>query len=156
ARRRPPLSGRAGSRDAGAGDRRPLRGRRAARERGSVRGQAARARAGRLRRRPPTDGGAGADVGAHAHVSRPLRNRSMRVAWVARALACATRAGAFGLDDVAHEAQQIAREPYRDRQTHVPAWMLEGSMTYDQWRDIRFKPAQSLWRSDRLPFEVQL
>jgi glucans biosynthesis protein len=64
--------------------------------------------------------------------------------------------GAFGLDDVAQQAQQIAREPYRDRQTHVPAWMLEGSMTYDEWRDIRFKPAQSLWRSEHLPFEVQL
>jgi glucans biosynthesis protein len=31
--------------------------------------------------------------------------------------------------------------------------MLE--MTYDQWRDIRFRTDHSLWRKDRSPFEVQ-
>jgi glucans biosynthesis protein len=29
-------------------------------------------------------------------------------------------------------------------------------MTYDQWRDIRFRPEQSLWRAEKLPFQVQL
>ncbi|HWP65792.1 MAG TPA: glucan biosynthesis protein G [Candidatus Limnocylindria bacterium] len=80
----------------------------------------------------------------------------MRWAAAVLLLAWASRAAAFGLDDVAREAERIAREPYRDRQTHVPAWMLEGSMTYDQWRDIRFRPAEALWRTERLPFQVQL
>jgi glucans biosynthesis protein len=80
----------------------------------------------------------------------------MRLACALAALAWAATAGAFGLDDVARQAAEIAKEPYRDRQTHVPAWMLEGSMTYDQWRDIRFRPDQALWRAEKLPFQVQL
>jgi len=80
----------------------------------------------------------------------------MRIGCAVAVLAWASAAGAFGLDDVARQAEQIARQPYQDRQTHVPPWMLEGSMTYDQWRDIRFRPAQALWRKEKLPFEVQL
>jgi glucans biosynthesis protein len=80
----------------------------------------------------------------------------MRAAAAVLVLAWASAAGAFGLDDVTRQAEQIAREPYRDRQTHVPAWMLQGSMTYDQWRDIRFRPAEALWRKEKLPFQVQL
>jgi periplasmic glucans biosynthesis protein len=38
----------------------------------------------------------------------------------------------------------------------VPDWMLiTGTMTYDQWRDIRFRPDRALWRKEGLPFEVQ-
>jgi glucans biosynthesis protein len=65
-------------------------------------------------------------------------------------------ARAFELADVARQAAQIAREPYRDRQKAVPKWMLEGSMTYDQWRDIRYRPDRALWRDRKLPFQVQL
>ncbi len=73
------------------------------------------------------------------------------------ALLVATSAHAFGLGDVEATARQIAAEPYRDRQTVVPRWMLkDGAMTYDQWRDIRFRPEQSLWRDEKLPFQVQL
>jgi len=73
-------------------------------------------------------------------------------------LLVAATAHGFGLDDVAAVARQIAAEPYRDRQKVVPAWMTKagGTMTYDQWRDIRFRPEQSLWRAEQLPFQVQL
>jgi glucans biosynthesis protein len=72
-------------------------------------------------------------------------------------VSAATTAHAFGLDDVARTAKQIASEPYRDRQSIVPKWMLKGGdITYDQWRDIRFRPDQSLWRAEKLPFQVQL
>jgi len=64
-------------------------------------------------------------------------------------------ARAFDLDDVAEQAADLAKEPYRDRQQKVPDWMLVGSMTYDQWRDIRFRPDQALWRDKNLPFQVQ-
>ena len=79
-------------------------------------------------------------------------------ALVACTLLAATTAHAFGLDDVAAMARQIAAEPYRDRQKVVPSWMRKtgGTMTYDQWRDIRFRPEQSLWRAEKLPFQVQL
>ena len=81
----------------------------------------------------------------------------MRRAFVLAMMLAATAARGFGLDDVAQTARRIAAEPYRDRQTVVPKWMLKGgSITYDQWRDIRFEPAQSLWRKEQLPFQVQL
>jgi periplasmic glucans biosynthesis protein len=81
----------------------------------------------------------------------------MRRALVLAMVLAATAASGFGLDDVAQTARRIAAEPYRDRQTVVPKWMLKGgSITYDQWRDIRFEPAQSLWRKEQLPFQVQL
>ncbi len=70
-------------------------------------------------------------------------------------LLAAPRARAFDLDDVAEKASEFAKEPYRDRQKHVPDWMLIGSLTYDQWRDIRFRPDQALWRDKHLPFQVQ-
>jgi glucans biosynthesis protein len=63
---------------------------------------------------------------------------------------------AFDLDDVATLAQQMAKEPYRNRQRQVPDWMRVGSLTYDQWRDIRFRPDRALWRAEKLPFQVQL
>ncbi len=71
-------------------------------------------------------------------------------------LAAASAARAFDIDAVAEKAQELARQPYSDRQTKVPDWMLVGSMTYDQWRDIRFRPDQALWRDKKLPFQVQL
>ncbi len=70
-------------------------------------------------------------------------------AWLA---AGAARA-AFDLEDVAAKAQQLAREPFQDPKGRVPEWMLK--MTYDQWRDIRFRPERALWADTRLPFRVQ-
>jgi glucans biosynthesis protein len=60
---------------------------------------------------------------------------------------------AFGLDDVAAKAQQLAQQPFHAAKDQVPEWMLK--MSYDQWRDIRFRPDHALWRAEHLPFEVQ-
>lgn len=62
------------------------------------------------------------------------------------------RAG-FGLDDVVARARDLAAQPFHDSKDKIPPWMLD--MTYDQWRDIRFRTDNSLWRKERLPFEVQ-
>ena len=66
---------------------------------------------------------------------------------------------AFSLDDVTARAKALSIEEYRDHRQEVPKWMHApergGSMSYDQWRDIRFAPARSLWRGEKLPFEVQ-
>jgi glucans biosynthesis protein len=81
------------------------------------------------------------------------------ICWLALAvltLAWVPLASAFGLPDVEQTAQQMAREPYRNRQTEVPPWMRVGAMTYDQWRDIRFRPDQALWRDRGSAFQVQL
>jgi glucans biosynthesis protein len=69
-------------------------------------------------------------------------------------LACTApmRAAAFGFDDVAARAAADAGQAYRPP-TQVAPPELAG-LTYDQARDIRFRPDRALWRAERLPFEV--
>jgi len=59
----------------------------------------------------------------------------------------------FGYEDVTTRAQQLAKEPYKDPRGEVPVWLTQ--ITYDQWRDIRFRPERALWRDKHLPFQVQ-
>ena len=61
-------------------------------------------------------------------------------------------AGAFSFDEVAEQAQLQARQPYRTSSRKAPAQLQ--ALTYDQYRDIRFRPDRALWRADKLPFEV--
>lgn len=72
-------------------------------------------------------------------------------------LAPAAHAGAaqpFGLADVATMAQKLAAEPYRPPPKNgVPEWLRK--ITYDQWRDIRFRPDRALWGDTPLLFHVQ-
>lgn len=69
------------------------------------------------------------------------------------ALVAASAARAFDLEDVAARAEKLSREPYHDPKADFPRWLAD--ITYDQWRDIRFRTDRSLWRDDHLPFEVQ-
>ena len=62
-------------------------------------------------------------------------------------------AAAFDFDDVVAKAQKLAHEPYVDPKGPVPEWLLK--VSYDQWRDIRFRPERSLWRDRKSNFEVQ-
>ena len=85
--------------------------------------------------------------------------RSRRAAWrLAVALLAALavpgpRALAFDLEDVAKRAEAQARQAFRDPSGEVPLWLRE--VSYDQWRDIRFRPDLALWRDLKLPFQVQ-
>ncbi|MBI5504545.1 MAG: glucan biosynthesis protein G [Deltaproteobacteria bacterium] len=63
------------------------------------------------------------------------------------------QAQAFDLDDVEAKARKLATEPFQDPTGKIPRWLLD--ISYDQWRDIRFRPDRSLWRDRALPFEVQ-
>lgn len=69
------------------------------------------------------------------------------------ALAAAPALAAFGFDDVARRAEQLARQPYRAPAFRLPAELEK--LSYDGYRDIRFDPARALWRSEKLPFELQ-
>lgn len=60
---------------------------------------------------------------------------------------------AFGIDDVAARAEALAREPYREPDSNLPPELQ--NLSYDQYRDIRFKPEKALWSNSVLPFEVQ-
>ncbi|HYC54559.1 MAG TPA: glucan biosynthesis protein G [Candidatus Binatia bacterium] len=93
------------------------------------------------------------------HIHPPLRTVGAALTAIAlgalASIALPLPASAFSIDDVTARALTLSREEYRDHRKAVPKWMLVGSMTYDQWRDIRFDPQKSLWRSEGLPFQVQ-
>jgi glucans biosynthesis protein len=85
--------------------------------------------------------------------------RRARAAWIAvaalvLALPGVERAGAFGLDDVAERAAELAARSYQDPHDPVPKWLLD--LDYDQYRDIRFRPEKALWGELGLAFTVQL
>ena len=62
-------------------------------------------------------------------------------------------AAPFGFDDVAARAHKLAEKQYEAPKVQVPEWL--GKITYDQWRDIRFRPDQALWHEKALPFRAQ-
>ncbi len=68
-------------------------------------------------------------------------------------LGASAQAQGFDFDRVSQLAQTRASEPYRANSDKLPAELA--NITYDQLRDIRFKPAQSVWRAEQLPFEAQ-
>ncbi len=66
--------------------------------------------------------------------------------------ASAASAHAFDFEDVAAKAQALAGRPYKEATRNPPAELV--ALTYDQYRDIRFRPERALWRDERLPFEI--
>ena len=60
----------------------------------------------------------------------------------------------FRLDTVEAKARKLAAEPFVADSERVPTWLRE--VSYDEWRDIRFRPDESIWRSAKLRFEMQL
>lgn len=61
-------------------------------------------------------------------------------------------AQAFDFDDVAARAQQRAESTLPPARKVLPAELQ--ALSYDQYRDIRFKPERALWRTASLPFEL--
>lgn len=60
---------------------------------------------------------------------------------------------AFDMSDVSARAASLAKEPFQDPAKAVPEWLRK--ISYDQWRDIRYRPDRALWRERRSPFRVQ-
>ena len=58
---------------------------------------------------------------------------------------------AVTFEDVANRARELAGVSFR-KQINLPK-ELQG-LSYDQYRDIRFKPAEAHWRGAQLPFEL--
>ena len=59
----------------------------------------------------------------------------------------------FDFEVLQFRAKTLAAKPYETRPTKVTKSLT--SLTYDQYRDIRFDPSKALWKKDHLPFEVQ-
>ena len=98
-----------------------------------------------------------ASVSTRAGASSRRRRIVGRVAALVGAIAAtaitAGTAAAFDLNDVIARAQQLAERAYEAPPDQVPEWLR--TITYDQWRDIRFRPEDALWRNKKLPFQVQ-
>jgi glucans biosynthesis protein len=59
----------------------------------------------------------------------------------------------FDFEVLRYRAKVLASKPYLPAPVDVPEALRK--LSYDQYRDIRFKPEESLWRRERLPFELQ-
>jgi glucans biosynthesis protein len=59
----------------------------------------------------------------------------------------------FSFADVRQRAVELASRPYEAQPDDLPQAVRD--LNYDQYRDIRFRPEQALWRGEGLPFEVQ-
>lgn len=73
--------------------------------------------------------------------------------FAALALSLPAQAGTDPLfERVAAQAEALAAKPWRDEPPPLPEALR--TMSYDQMRDIRFRPDQALWRKEGLPFEA--
>jgi glucans biosynthesis protein len=88
-------------------------------------------------------------------LSSPRRWRGWAVLGGLAALLAGASAHAqrFDFDSLTGLAKTRAAEPYRANSDKLPKALAD--ITYDQLRDIRFKPARSLWRAEGSPFEAQ-
>ncbi|ACB77137.1 glucan biosynthesis protein [Opitutus terrae] len=59
----------------------------------------------------------------------------------------------FDFETLRYRARMLAAKPYVAPASRVPEWLLK--LSYDEHRRIRFDPAHSWWRRERLPFELQ-
>jgi glucans biosynthesis protein len=89
------------------------------------------------------------------------RRRAAAPAWtwtgaalVLCAALCAARAQAqgFDLDSLSTLARERAQAPYAAPGDKLPDELAR--LSYDQNRDIRYRPERALWRADGLPFEA--
>lgn len=91
--------------------------------------------------------------GSAAHGQARLAARLAAVFTTAALLLSPTGARAFGIEDVAAKAKSLAAQPFQEPVAKLPSFLT--GLSYDQWRDIRFRPERALWRDRDLPFEVQ-
>jgi periplasmic glucans biosynthesis protein len=64
----------------------------------------------------------------------------------------AAKSQAFDFNDVTERARSLSLKPYQAVDRKPPAELQ--ALTYDQYRDIRFKPERALWREAKAPFEL--
>lgn len=83
---------------------------------------------------------------------RPPESRFIAMLALAAAVCLPGAAFGFAFDDVAKAAEQLASQPWKKAVAGLPK-ELE-SLSYDQYREIRFKPDGALWRGAKLPFEL--
>jgi glucans biosynthesis protein len=82
-----------------------------------------------------------------------------RLRWVALLAAAGLSAAAafagdlFDFEVLQFRAKLLAAKPYEPQPCLIPPSLL--SLTYDEHRNIRFRPEQAWWRRENLPFQLQ-
>ena len=81
--------------------------------------------------------------------------RLLRALWITALATLLFRhdALAFGFADVSQRAKQLAATPYKKDEGAPLPKELQG-LTYDRYRDIRYKPNELWWRGAKVPFEL--
>lgn len=82
-----------------------------------------------------------------------MQRRALLTSALAASLARPARAEPFDAQTVRGLARALADAPYKEPDTGLPGPYKD--LAYDAYRQIRFDPAQSLWRGQALPFEAQ-
>jgi glucans biosynthesis protein len=59
----------------------------------------------------------------------------------------------FNATNVNAEAKRLADQPFSKPSLNLPAPF--NKLTYDQYRDIRFRPEKAIWKGEHLNFEIQ-
>jgi glucans biosynthesis protein len=94
---------------------------------------------------------------AAARIKTPKSPRpgSFIFAFAAAMTAVSMPAGAapFGFDNVVQQAKELAAKPFRPPKP-IPDFLK--NISYDAFRDIRFKPEQALWHQSNTKFQVML
>jgi glucans biosynthesis protein len=85
-------------------------------------------------------------------MTRPTRGPRLAFLLTFAALLVPALADALTLDDVAARAAKLAAGPYQKPNSALPKSLK--ALSYDQFRDIRFRPERALWRNAKLPFEI--
>ena len=74
---------------------------------------------------------------------------------VLMAIACflpSLQASAFGFNDVAQRAKELSAKAFVKPAGNLPKEIDD--LTFEQYKDIRFKPEKSPWRNAKLPFDL--
>lgn len=91
----------------------------------------------------------------HIKILRLPARRGALAALLLALLPCYSAAvHAFDFNDVARRARLLAQKPYQKPEEKLPAALQ--NLGPQKYRDIRMKSERVLWRSARLPFEVEL
>jgi glucans biosynthesis protein len=62
--------------------------------------------------------------------------------------------GPYTRSTVADIARKLAASPYQSLESSLPQVLVD--LTYDQYRDIRFRPERAIWAGTGLPYQMQM
>lgn len=64
------------------------------------------------------------------------------------------KSGIFSPDTVKRLAKSLSEKPYQAPEENLPAPL--NNMTYEQYRDIHFRPDEAIWKGTKLPYQMQM